>query len=102
MGELHLDIITLTVCVVNSKWNSRKRLLSGSYRETFRAGCEIEGSSLVNLRGRGQIRSRLIKEFELTKKVKDSIRKQDRRGVVPREYIPAVGAGLEEHLKMVS
>ncbi|TDQ34706.1 elongation factor G [Aureibacillus halotolerans] len=97
MGELHLDII-----VDRMRREFKVEATVGapqvSYRETFRAAAEVEGKFVRQSGGRGQyghvwIRFEPLEEgggFEFENKVVG--------GTVPREYIPAVQAGLESSL----
>ena len=70
-----------------------------AYRETFRGSAKVEGKFARQSGGRGQYRTRLDrispneegKGFEFENAIVG--------GVVPREYIPAVQAGLEDSLE---
>ncbi|MFD2681002.1 elongation factor G [Bacillus seohaeanensis] len=95
MGELHLDII-----VDRMKREFKVEANVGapqvSYRETFRSEAKVEGKFARQSGGRGQFGHVWIefgpneegKGFEFENKIVG--------GVVPREYIPAVQAGLED------
>ena len=96
MGELHLDII-----VDRMKREFKVAATVGqpqvSYRETITNTAEIEGKFVRQSGGRGQYGHVWIKfepnpgkGFEFVDKIVG--------GVVPREYIPVVGKGLEESL----
>jgi elongation factor G len=96
MGELHLDII-----VDRMKREFKVGASVGapqvSYRETITQEAEVEGKFVRQSGGRGQYGHVWIKfepnpeqGFEFVDKVVG--------GVVPREYIPAVGKGLQESL----
>ncbi|EUJ47322.1 elongation factor G [Paenilisteria rocourtiae] len=94
MGELHLDIL-----VDRMKREFKVEANVGdpqvSYRETFRTTAEVEGKFVRQSGGRGQYGHVWIefgpneegKGFEFENAIVG--------GVVPREYIPAVQAGLE-------
>ncbi|MBC1484090.1 elongation factor G [Listeria immobilis] len=94
MGELHLDIL-----VDRMKREFRVEANVGdpqvSYRETFRKSAQVEGKFVRQSGGRGQYGHVWIefgpneegKGFEFENAIVG--------GVVPREYIPAVQAGLE-------
>ncbi|MDY0394885.1 elongation factor G [Virgibacillus halophilus] len=95
MGELHLDII-----VDRLKREFRVEANVGApqvaYRETFRSAADVEGKFVRQSGGRGQYGHVWIKfepneegaGFEFQNKIVG--------GVVPREYIPAVEAGVKE------
>ncbi|MGJ6195909.1 elongation factor G [Listeria monocytogenes] len=97
MGELHLDIL-----VDRMRREFRVEANVGdpqvSYRETFRKSAQVEGKFVRQSGGRGQYGHVWIefgpneegKGFEFENAIVG--------GVVPREYIPAVQAGLEEAL----
>ncbi|AIO18035.1 Elongation factor G [Candidatus Izimaplasma bacterium HR1] len=96
MGELHLDII-----VDRMKREFKVEANVGapqvSYRETITTSAEIEGKFVRQSGGRGQYGHVWIrfepnpeKGFEFVDKIVG--------GVVPREYIPVVGKGLNEQL----
>ncbi|MBS4224944.1 elongation factor G [Lederbergia citrea] len=97
MGELHLDIL-----VDRMKREFKVEANVGapqvSYRETFRSTAEVEGKFVRQSGGRGQFGHVWIefspneegKGFEFINAIVG--------GVVPREYIPAVQAGLEASL----
>ncbi|HDU3158447.1 TPA: elongation factor G [Listeria monocytogenes] len=94
MGELHLDIL-----VDRMRREFRVEANVGdpqvSYRETFRKSTQVEGKFVRQSGGRGQYGHVWIefgpneegKGFEFENAIVG--------GVVPREYIPAVQAGLE-------
>ncbi|EAE2593869.1 elongation factor G [Listeria monocytogenes] len=94
MGELHLDIL-----VDRMRREFRVEANVGdpqvSYRETFRKSAQVEGKFVRQSGGRGQYGHVWIefgpneegKGFEFENAIVG--------GVVPREYIPAVQAGLE-------
>ncbi|GAM14817.1 elongation factor G [Mesobacillus selenatarsenatis] len=97
MGELHLDII-----VDRMKREFKVEANVGApqvaYRETFRESANVEGKFARQSGGRGQYGHVWIefspndegKGFEFVNGIVG--------GVVPREYIPAVQAGLEDAL----
>ena len=97
MGELHLEIIKSRL-VNEYGVHSEVGKPKVAYRQTFRKACDVEGRHVKQSGGRGQfgvVRVRFkIKEtpeFEFI----DSIV----GGSVPREYIKAVGEGLEKALE---
>ncbi|APH06668.1 elongation factor G [Bacillus weihaiensis] len=95
MGELHLDIL-----VDRMKREFKVEANVGApqvaYRETFRQSAKVEGKFARQSGGRGQFGHVWIefspneegKGFEFENKIVG--------GVVPREYVPAVQAGLED------
>ncbi|MCR2823243.1 elongation factor G [Lederbergia panacisoli] len=97
MGELHLDIL-----VDRMKREFKVEANVGapqvSYRETFRTSAEVEGKFVRQSGGRGQFGHVWIefspneegKGFEFVNGIVG--------GVVPREYVPAVQAGLEDSM----
>ena len=98
MGELHLDLIVDRMRRA-LKVEANVGAPQVAYRETFRAAAKVEGKFARQSGGRGQFGHVWIefapneegKGFEFENKIVG--------GVVPREYIPAVGAGLEDSLK---
>ncbi|MCZ0703480.1 elongation factor G [Natronobacillus azotifigens] len=98
MGELHLDII-----VDRMKREFKVEANVGapqvSYRETFRGSAEVEGKFVRQSGGRGQYGHVWVKfepneegaGFEFVNNIVG--------GVVPREYIPSVEAGIKESLQ---
>lgn len=98
MGELHLDIIVDRLRR-EFKVDANVGAPQVSYRETFRASAEIEGKFVRQSGGRGQYGHVWIKfepneegaGFEFVNKIVG--------GVVPREYIPSVEAGIKESME---
>jgi elongation factor G len=98
MGELHLDIIVDRMRR-EFKVEANVGAPQVAYRETFRGSAKVEGKFARQSGGRGQFGHVWIefspneegKGFEFENKVVG--------GSVPREYIPAVGAGLEDAMK---
>lgn len=98
MGELHLDIIVDRMRR-EFKVEANVGAPQVAYRETFRAAAKVEGKFARQSGGRGQFGHVWIefapneegKGFEFENKIVG--------GVVPREYIPAVQAGLEDALQ---
>ncbi len=98
MGELHLDII-----VDRMKREFKVEANVGApqvaYRETFRSGAKVEGKFVRQSGGRGQFGHVWI-EFEPNEEGAGfEFENAIVGGVVPREYIPAVQAGLEDSLE---
>ncbi|AST94040.1 MULTISPECIES: elongation factor G [Sutcliffiella] len=95
MGELHLDIL-----VDRMKREFKVEANVGApqvaYRETFRASAKVEGKFARQSGGRGQFGHVWI-EFEPNEEGKGfEFENKIVGGVVPREYVPAVQAGLED------
>jgi elongation factor G len=98
MGELHLDIIVDRMRR-EFKVEANVGAPQVAYRETFRASAQVEGKFARQSGGRGQYGHVWIefapndegKGFEFENGIVG--------GVVPREYIPAVQAGLEDALE---
>ena len=100
MGELHLDIIVDRMRR-EFKVEANVGAPQVAYRETFRSAAKVEGKFARQSGGRGQFGHVWI-EFEPNEEGKGfEFENKIVGGVVPREYIPAVGAGLEDALKMV-
>jgi elongation factor G len=98
MGELHLDIIVDRMRR-EFKVEANVGAPQVAYRETFRAAAEVEGKFVRQSGGRGQFGHVWIKfepneegaGFEFENKIVG--------GVVPREYIPSVEAGIKEAMQ---
>lgn len=98
MGELHLDIIVDRMRR-EFKVEANVGAPQVAYRETFRAAARVEGKFARQSGGRGQFGHVWI-EFEPNEEGKGfEFANKIVGGVVPREYIPAVQAGLEDALK---
>jgi elongation factor G len=98
MGELHLDIL-----VDRMKREFKVEANVGapqvSYRETFRQEAKVEGKFARQSGGRGQYGHVWI-EFSPNEEGKGfEFQNGIVGGVVPREYVPAVQAGLEDALQ---
>jgi len=97
MGELHLDIL-----VDRMKREFKVECNVGapqvSYRETFRGSAQVQGKFTRQSGGRGQYGDVWI-EFSPNEEGKGfEFENAIVGGVVPREYIPAVEAGLRDSL----
>ncbi|CAM4214525.1 elongation factor G [Lederbergia lenta] len=97
MGELHLDIL-----VDRMKREFKVEANVGapqvSYRETFRTTAEVEGKFIRQSGGRGQFGHVWI-EFSPNEEGKGfEFENGIVGGVVPREYVPAVEAGLKDSM----
>ena len=97
MGELHLDVLVDRMRR-EFKVEANVGAPQVSYRETFRQAAEVEGKFVRQSGGRGQFGHVWIefspneegKGFEFVNNIVG--------GVVPREYIPAVEAGIRDSL----
>ena len=97
MGELHLDILVDRMRR-EFKVEANVGAPQVAYRETFRGSAKVEGKFVRQSGGRGQFGHVWIefgpneegKGFEFENAIVG--------GVVPREYIPAVQAGLVDSL----
>ncbi|GAV15817.1 MULTISPECIES: elongation factor G [Paenibacillus] len=98
MGELHLDII-----IDRMRREFKVETNVGSpqvaYRETFRQQAKVEGKFVRQSGGRGQYGHVWI-DFEPLEAGSGFVfENKIVGGVVPREYVPAVQAGIEESMK---
>ncbi|RST71768.1 elongation factor G [Siminovitchia acidinfaciens] len=97
MGELHLDILVDRL-KREFKVEANVGAPQVSYRETFRAAAQVEGKFVRQSGGRGQFGHVWI-EFSPNEEGKGfEFENAIVGGVVPREYIPAVQAGLEDSM----
>ncbi len=98
MGELHLEIIVDRL-KREFKVDANVGAPQVAYRETFRGSAKVEGKFVRQSGGRGQYGHVWVefsplepgKGFEFENKIVG--------GVVPKEYVPAVQAGIEEAMK---
>ncbi|SDN92637.1 translation elongation factor 2 (EF-2/EF-G) [Psychrobacillus sp. OK028] len=97
MGELHLDILVDRMRR-EFKVEANVGAPQVSYRETFRSSAQVEGKFVRQSGGRGQFGHVWI-EFSPNEEGKGfEFENAVVGGVVPREYIPAVEAGLRDSL----
>ena len=98
MGELHLDIIVDRMRR-EFKVEANVGAPQVAYRETFTTSAQVEGKFVRQSGGRGQYGHVWI-EFTPNEQGKGfEFENAIVGGVVPREYIPAVQAGLEDAMK---
>ncbi|MBV7391381.1 MULTISPECIES: elongation factor G [Enterococcus] len=98
MGELHLDIIVDRMRR-EFKVEANVGAPQVSYRETFRQGTQAEGKFVRQSGGKGQYGHVWI-EFEPNEEGGGfAFENAIVGGVVPREYIPAVEAGLKDAME---
>ncbi|OIJ15447.1 translation elongation factor G [Anaerobacillus arseniciselenatis] len=98
MGELHLDIL-----VDRMKREFKVEANVGApqvaYRETIRKSAKVEGKFVRQSGGRGQYGHVWIEFEPLEEGAGFVFENKIVGGVVPREYIPAVQAGIEESMQ---
>ena len=98
MGELHLDVIVDRMRR-EFKVEANVGAPQVAYRETFRKTAQAEGKFVRQSGGRGQYGHVWI-EFSPNEEGKGfEFENAIVGGVVPREYVPAVQAGLEDAMK---
>jgi len=97
MGELHLDVLVDRMRR-EFKVEANVGAPQVSYRETFRSTAEVEGKFIRQSGGRGQFGHVWI-EFSPNEEGKGfEFENGIVGGVVPREYVPAVQAGLVDSM----
>ncbi|MFC5590225.1 elongation factor G [Sporosarcina soli] len=97
MGELHLDVLVDRMRR-EFKVEANVGAPQVSYRETFRQAAEVEGKFVRQSGGRGQFGHVWI-EFSPNEEGKGfEFENAIVGGVVPREYVPAVEAGIRDSL----
>jgi elongation factor G len=97
MGELHLDVL---VDRMRREFNVEANIGKPqvAYREAIKSPCDIEGKFVRQSGGKGQYGHVRIK-FEPSEEEGLEFINEIVGGVVPREYIPAVGKGIEEQMQ---
>ncbi|AWX53813.1 MULTISPECIES: elongation factor G [Brevibacillus] len=98
MGELHLEIIVDRL-KREFKVESNVGAPQVAYRETFRNTAKVEGKFVRQSGGRGQYGHVWVEFAPLEPGQGFQFENKIVGGVVPREYIPAVQAGIEESMK---
>ncbi|KZR60549.1 elongation factor G [Pseudobacillus badius] len=98
MGELHLDIIVDRMRR-EFKVEANVGAPQVAYRETFRSSAQVEGKFARQSGGRGQYGHVWIEFTPNEEGAGFEFENGIVGGVVPREYIPAVQAGLEDALQ---
>ena len=98
MGELHLDIIVDRMRR-EFKVESNVGAPQVSYRETFRASTQAEGKFVRQSGGKGQYGHVWIEFTPNEEGAGFEFENAIVGGVVPREYIPAVEAGLKDAME---
>ncbi len=94
MGELHLEIIVDRL-LREFKVDSNVGKPQVAYRETIKGGAQAEGKFIRQTGGRGQYGHVYIK-VEPSKEKTFEFENKIVGGAIPREYIPAVEAGIKE------
>jgi elongation factor G len=98
MGELHLEIIVDRM-FREFKVEANVGAPQVAYRETFKAAAKVEGKFVRQSGGRGQY-GHVWVEFSPREPGEGFLfENKVVGGVVPREFIPAVQAGIEESMK---
>ena len=98
MGELHLDIIVDRMRR-EFKVEANVGAPQVSYRETFRAATQAEGKFVRQSGGKGQYGNVWIEFTPNEEGAGFEFENAIVGGVVPREYIPAVEAGLKDAME---
>jgi len=98
MGELHLEII---VDRMKREFNVEANVGAPqvAYRETIRKTVEQEGKYIRQSGGRGQYGHVWLKLEPLPPGTGYEFVNQIVGGVIPKEYIPAVGKGIQEQMQ---
>ncbi|MEW9031126.1 MAG: elongation factor G [Planifilum fimeticola] len=98
MGELHLDIIVDRL-KREFKVEANVGAPQVAYKETFRKSAKVEGKYIRQTGGRGQYGHVWIEFEPLPEGSGFEFENKIVGGVVPKEYIPAVQAGIEEAMQ---
>ncbi|MGG3449688.1 elongation factor G [Domibacillus aminovorans] len=98
MGELHLDILVDRMRR-EFKVEANVGAPQVSYRETFRSSAQVEGKFARQSGGRGQFGHVWIEFSPNEEGAGFEFENGIVGGSVPREYVPAVQAGLEDAMK---
>lgn len=98
MGELHLDVIVDRL-KREFKVEANVGAPQVAYRETFRQEAEVEGKFIRQSGGRGQYGHVWVKFEPLEQGSGFEFENKIVGGVVPREYVPAVEAGIKEAME---
>jgi len=97
MGELHLDII-----VDRMKREFKVEANVGqpqvAYRETIRGEAEAEGKYIKQSGGRGQYGHCWLRVWPRETGAGFEFNNEIKGGVIPQEYVPAIGKGVKEAL----
>ena len=98
MGELHLEIIVDRL-KREFKVEANVGAPQVAYRETFKTSAQVEGKFVRQSGGRGQYGHVWIEFTPNEPGAGFEFENAIVGGVVPREYVPAVQAGLEDAMQ---
>src|SRR5699024_2518245 len=98
MGELHLDVIVNRL-KTEFKVEAQVDAPQVAYCETFRESAEVEGKFIRQSGGRGQYGHVWVKFEPNDEGAGYEFENKIVGGVVPREYIPSVDAGIQESME---
>ncbi|QKY70939.1 elongation factor G [Lentibacillus sp. CBA3610] len=98
MGELHLDVIVNRL-KAEFKVEAQVGAPQVAYRETFRESAEVEGKFIRQSGGRGQYGHVWVRFEPNDEGAGYEFENKIVGGVVPREYIPSVDAGIQESME---
>jgi len=98
MGELHLEII-IDRLLREFKVGARVGRPQVAYKETITVPASVEGKFIRQSGGRGQYGHVVIEAEPNQKGAGFEFESKIVGGVVPKEYIPAIKAGIEDALK---
>ncbi len=95
MGELHLDI-KIDILKREYKVELSVGKPQVAYKETITIPAEAEGKFIKQTGGRGQYGHCFLKLEPLERGTGNEFENKIVGGVIPREYVPAVGSGVED------
>ncbi|GGJ93180.1 elongation factor G [Lentibacillus kapialis] len=98
MGELHLDVIVNRL-KAEFKVEAQVGNPQVAYRETFRGSAEVEGKFIRQSGGRGQYGHVWVRFEPNDEGAGYEFENKIVGGVIPREYIPSVDAGIQESME---
>ncbi|WP_010528984.1 elongation factor G [Lentibacillus jeotgali] len=98
MGELHLDVIVNRL-KAEFKVEAQVGAPQVAYRETFRGSAEVEGKFIRQSGGRGQYGHVWVRFEPNEESAGYEFENKIVGGVIPREYIPSVDAGIQESME---
>ncbi len=100
MGELHLEIIVDRL-LREYKVEANVGAPQVAYKETFTKGADVDSKYAKQSGGRGQYGHCKVKFEPMDANAEETFRFESTvvGGAIPKEYIPAVGQGIEEAMK---
>ena len=100
MGELHLEIIVDRL-LREFKVEANVGAPQVAYKETFRKAVDVEGKFVRQSGGRGQYGHCKVRFYPIPTDAENNYEFVNATvgGSIPKEYIPAVGEGIEEAMK---